>query len=93
MKPPVTPKPMPAYTPEIPLDRTNKLFGILCITLTGCQSCDKLCPQNLWPAHSQKTTGWLPKIGSLTRELAQTTSNCTPCVLHLGEQIHWNEFV
>ncbi|KAJ9054016.1 hypothetical protein DSO57_1018892 [Entomophthora muscae] len=35
MEPPVTPKPMPASSAKLPLDHTNKLFGILYITLTG----------------------------------------------------------
>ncbi|KAJ9048530.1 hypothetical protein DSO57_1034257 [Entomophthora muscae] len=35
MKPPVTPKPMPASASKLPLDHTNKLFGIVYITLTG----------------------------------------------------------
>ncbi|KAJ9083821.1 hypothetical protein DSO57_1030895 [Entomophthora muscae] len=35
MEPPVTPKPMPASAAELPLDHTNKLFGIIYITLTG----------------------------------------------------------
>ncbi|KAJ9087942.1 hypothetical protein DSO57_1028055 [Entomophthora muscae] len=35
MEPPVTPKPMPASATELPLDHTNKLFGIVYITLTG----------------------------------------------------------
>ncbi|KAJ9068348.1 hypothetical protein DSO57_1029609 [Entomophthora muscae] len=35
MKPPVTPKPMPASTAKLPLDHTNKLFGIAYINLTG----------------------------------------------------------
>ncbi|KAJ9060584.1 hypothetical protein DSO57_1029262 [Entomophthora muscae] len=35
MKPPVTPKPMPAFSPDLPTDHTGKLFGIVYITLTG----------------------------------------------------------
>ncbi|KAJ9088338.1 hypothetical protein DSO57_1024159 [Entomophthora muscae] len=35
MESPVTPKPMPASAAELPLDHTNKLFGIVYITLTG----------------------------------------------------------
>ncbi|KAJ9081232.1 hypothetical protein DSO57_1016914 [Entomophthora muscae] len=34
MEPPVTPKPMPASAAKLPLDHTNKLFGIVYITLT-----------------------------------------------------------
>ncbi|KAJ9061994.1 hypothetical protein DSO57_1015236 [Entomophthora muscae] len=35
MEPPVTPKPMPATATKLLLDHTNKLFGIVYITLTG----------------------------------------------------------
>ncbi|KAJ9089893.1 hypothetical protein DSO57_1008294 [Entomophthora muscae] len=35
MEPPVTPKPMPASANKLPLGHTNKLFGIVYITLTG----------------------------------------------------------
>ncbi|KAJ9081863.1 hypothetical protein DSO57_1010533 [Entomophthora muscae] len=35
MEPPVTPKPIPASSAELPLDHTNKLFGIVYITLKG----------------------------------------------------------
>ncbi|KAJ9061634.1 hypothetical protein DSO57_1039820 [Entomophthora muscae] len=35
MEPPVTPKPMPASAAKLPLDHTNKLFGIVYISLTG----------------------------------------------------------
>ncbi|KAJ9073610.1 hypothetical protein DSO57_1014387 [Entomophthora muscae] len=35
MKPPVTPKSMPASSPNPPTDYTGKLFGIVSITLTG----------------------------------------------------------
>ncbi|KAJ9071529.1 hypothetical protein DSO57_1036063 [Entomophthora muscae] len=35
MKLPVTPKPIPASTTKLLLDHTNKLFGIVYITLTG----------------------------------------------------------
>ncbi|KAJ9067510.1 hypothetical protein DSO57_1038420 [Entomophthora muscae] len=35
MEPPVTPKPMPASSPDLPTDHTGKLFGIVYITLTG----------------------------------------------------------
>ncbi|KAJ9061680.1 hypothetical protein DSO57_1018240 [Entomophthora muscae] len=35
MKPPVTPKPMPASSPNLPTDHTGKRFGIVYITLTG----------------------------------------------------------
>ncbi|KAJ9088872.1 hypothetical protein DSO57_1018707 [Entomophthora muscae] len=35
MEPPVTPKPMPASSPNLPTEYTSKLFGIVYITLTG----------------------------------------------------------
>ncbi|KAJ9071924.1 hypothetical protein DSO57_1032485 [Entomophthora muscae] len=35
IEPPVTPKPMPASAAKLPLDHTNKLFGIVYVTLTG----------------------------------------------------------
>ncbi|KAJ9064981.1 hypothetical protein DSO57_1024818 [Entomophthora muscae] len=35
MEPTITPKPKPASAAELPLDHTNKLFGIIFITLTG----------------------------------------------------------
>ncbi|KAJ9086813.1 hypothetical protein DSO57_1000435 [Entomophthora muscae] len=34
MELPVTPKPMPASSPNLPTDHTGKLFGIVYITLT-----------------------------------------------------------
>ncbi|KAJ9081661.1 hypothetical protein DSO57_1012329 [Entomophthora muscae] len=35
MEPPMTPKPMPASSPDLPTDHTGRLFGIVYITLTG----------------------------------------------------------
>ncbi|KAJ9072469.1 hypothetical protein DSO57_1027197 [Entomophthora muscae] len=35
MEPPVTPKLMPASSPDLPTNHTGKLFGIVYITLTG----------------------------------------------------------
>ncbi|KAJ9083726.1 hypothetical protein DSO57_1031817 [Entomophthora muscae] len=35
MEPPVTPKPMPASSPNLPTNHSSKLFGIVYITLTG----------------------------------------------------------
>ncbi|KAJ9078945.1 hypothetical protein DSO57_1001693 [Entomophthora muscae] len=35
MEPPVTPKPMPASSPDLPINHTSKLFGIVYIILTG----------------------------------------------------------
>ncbi|KAJ9051815.1 hypothetical protein DSO57_1001063 [Entomophthora muscae] len=48
MKPLVTPKPMPASATKLPLDYTNKLFGIEYITLMGV--IDTIVPAaSLWP--------------------------------------------
>ncbi|KAJ9065376.1 hypothetical protein DSO57_1020229 [Entomophthora muscae] len=47
MEPPVTPKSMPTSAAELPLDHTNKLFGIVYITLTGV--IDTIVPDaSLW---------------------------------------------
>ncbi|KAJ9070533.1 hypothetical protein DSO57_1006873 [Entomophthora muscae] len=47
MKPPVTPKPMPASAAELPLNHTDKLFGIVYIILTGL--IDTIVPNSsLW---------------------------------------------
>ncbi|KAJ9085217.1 hypothetical protein DSO57_1016197 [Entomophthora muscae] len=35
MEPPVTPKPMPASSTNLPTNHTGKLFGLVYITLTG----------------------------------------------------------
>ncbi|KAJ9088529.1 hypothetical protein DSO57_1022254 [Entomophthora muscae] len=35
MEPPMTPKPIPASSPDLPTDHTGKLFGIVYITLKG----------------------------------------------------------
>ncbi|KAJ9058921.1 hypothetical protein DSO57_1007325 [Entomophthora muscae] len=35
MELPVTPKPMPASSPDLPTNHSGKLFGIVYITLTG----------------------------------------------------------
>ncbi|KAJ9071243.1 hypothetical protein DSO57_1038943 [Entomophthora muscae] len=35
MEPPVTPKPMPASSPDLPTNHISKLFSIVYITLTG----------------------------------------------------------
>ncbi|KAJ9088289.1 hypothetical protein DSO57_1024545 [Entomophthora muscae] len=35
MELPVTPKPMPASSPDLPFNHSGKLFGIVYITLTG----------------------------------------------------------
>ncbi|KAJ9052554.1 hypothetical protein DSO57_1033046 [Entomophthora muscae] len=47
MEPPVTPKPMPASAAKLPLDHTNKLFGIS----ATCQLPDasKLASQGWFP--------------------------------------------
>ncbi|KAJ9080535.1 hypothetical protein DSO57_1023922 [Entomophthora muscae] len=70
MEPPVTPKPMPASSPDLPTNHSGKLFGIVYITLTG------LAPLLWWalPAKNlaQVTPGnngsaaqdWIPEMGS-----------------------------
>ncbi|KAJ9088144.1 hypothetical protein DSO57_1026078 [Entomophthora muscae] len=74
--------PKPTYLSIFALspDNTNKLFGIVYITLSGVidivisatgpwsrrQSYDELCLCNLRPTISPILMGWLPKDGSLT---------------------------
>ncbi|KAJ9053722.1 hypothetical protein DSO57_1021513 [Entomophthora muscae] len=83
MELPLTPKMMPLFASELPLDNFNKLFGIFNITLSGV--IETIIPASgLWswvgtsmlynqfyvglflPGQSHKTTGRLPKAGSLT---------------------------
>ncbi|KAJ9078916.1 hypothetical protein DSO57_1001667 [Entomophthora muscae] len=85
MELPVTPKPMPASLPDLPTDHTGKLFGIVYITLTGVIDniipatdlwswllpCDEPCPLKHRPKLPLKTTGRLPKTGSLTSKALQ----------------------
>ncbi|KAJ9075933.1 hypothetical protein DSO57_1030921 [Entomophthora muscae] len=62
MEPPVNPKPMPASAAKLPLDHTNKLFGIVYITLTGV--IDTIVPATgLWL--------WVGKSMSYLIKLAQ----------------------
>ncbi|KAJ9071937.1 hypothetical protein DSO57_1032283 [Entomophthora muscae] len=61
MEPPVTPKLMPASSPDLPTNHTSKLFGIVYITLTGVV--DTIVPAaNLW--------SWLGKSASYLLKLA-----------------------
>ncbi|KAJ9050697.1 hypothetical protein DSO57_1012236 [Entomophthora muscae] len=61
MESPVTPKPMPASAAKLPLDHTNKLFGIVYITLT--ELIDTIIPAaGLWL--------WLGKSMSYLTKLA-----------------------
>ncbi|KAJ9066278.1 hypothetical protein DSO57_1011151 [Entomophthora muscae] len=61
MELPVTPKPMPAFSPDLPTDYTGKLFGIVYITLTGV--IDTITPvAGLW--------FWVGKFASYLFKLA-----------------------
>ncbi|KAJ9075819.1 hypothetical protein DSO57_1032055 [Entomophthora muscae] len=61
MEPPVTPKPMPASSPNLPTNHTSKLFGIVYITLTGMV--DTIIPAaGLW--------SWVGKYASYLLKLA-----------------------
>ncbi|KAJ9081755.1 hypothetical protein DSO57_1011349 [Entomophthora muscae] len=61
MKPPVTPKPMPASSSDLPTNHTSKLFGIVYITLTGVV--DTIVPATgLW--------SWVGKSASYLLKLA-----------------------
>ncbi|KAJ9072228.1 hypothetical protein DSO57_1029747 [Entomophthora muscae] len=91
MEPPVTLKLMPASTPNLHQDYTNELFVIAYITLTEVidtiilatspwswpQSCGRPCLQDPQPVCSQKTTGQLPKVVSLT-QIATTENQIIP---------------
>ncbi|KAJ9077831.1 hypothetical protein DSO57_1012869 [Entomophthora muscae] len=77
MKPPVTPKPMPASSPDLPTDHTSKLFGIVYITLTGVV--DTIVPAaGLW-SWVGKSASYLLKLAPLlcwalpAKTLAQVT--------------------
>ncbi|KAJ9057371.1 hypothetical protein DSO57_1023362 [Entomophthora muscae] len=61
MEPLVTPKPMPSSAAELPLDHTNKLFGIVYITLTGVI-------ETIAPATSPRS--WVSKSMSYLIKLA-----------------------
>ncbi|KAJ9062054.1 hypothetical protein DSO57_1014903 [Entomophthora muscae] len=63
MEPPVTPKPIPSSAAKLPLDHTNKLFGIVYITLTGV--IDTIVPTAspwLWVG---KSMSYLIKLASI----------------------------
>ncbi|KAJ9079511.1 hypothetical protein DSO57_1034700 [Entomophthora muscae] len=69
MEPPVIPKPMPVFAAELPLDYTNKLFGIVYITLTEHQSSGGLLSSSLQTASSQTLESQLLGVSSLTQWL------------------------
>ncbi|KAJ9077291.1 hypothetical protein DSO57_1018098 [Entomophthora muscae] len=63
MEPPVTPKPMPASSPDLPTNHTSKLFGIVYITLTGV--IDTIIPAaSLW-SWMRKSVSYLFKLAPL----------------------------
>ncbi|KAJ9083106.1 hypothetical protein DSO57_1037999, partial [Entomophthora muscae] len=63
MKPPVTPKPMPASSPDLPTNHISKLFGIVYITLTGVVDTIVLA-SGLW-SWVEKSTSYLLKLAPL----------------------------
>ncbi|KAJ9082311.1 hypothetical protein DSO57_1005761 [Entomophthora muscae] len=93
MEPPVTPKPMPASSPDLPTNHTSKLFGIVYITLTGMVdiivpaagpwswllSCGGPFLQKPQPKLPPETVGQPPETGSLTvsQHLLIASSNCS----------------
>ncbi|KAJ9078055.1 hypothetical protein DSO57_1010870 [Entomophthora muscae] len=77
MKLPVTPKPMPAFSPDLPTDHTSKLFGIVYIILTGVV--DTIIPAAGPWSWVGKSASYLLKLAPLlwwalpTKTLAQVT--------------------
>ncbi|KAJ9090488.1 hypothetical protein DSO57_1001946 [Entomophthora muscae] len=77
MEPPVTPKPMPASSPDLPTDHTNKIFGIVYITLTGVV--DTIVPAASPWSWVGKSASYLLKLAPLlwwplpAKTLAQVT--------------------
>ncbi|KAJ9057580.1 hypothetical protein DSO57_1021269 [Entomophthora muscae] len=78
MEPPVTPKPMPASSPDLPTNHISKLFGIVYITLTGVVDTIVLAAgQWSWLG---KSASYLLKLAPLlwwalpAKNLAQVTS-------------------
>ncbi|KAJ9075481.1 hypothetical protein DSO57_1035722 [Entomophthora muscae] len=63
MKPPVTPKPMPASSPGLSTNHTSKLFGIVYITFTGVVGTIVLAA-GLW-SWVQKSASYLLKLAPL----------------------------
>ncbi|KAJ9081787.1 hypothetical protein DSO57_1011136 [Entomophthora muscae] len=60
MEPPMTPKPMPASSPDLPTNHSGKLFWIVYITLTGV--IDTIIPAaSLW-SWVGKSTSYLFKL-------------------------------
>ncbi|KAJ9054677.1 hypothetical protein DSO57_1011679 [Entomophthora muscae] len=81
MELPVTPKPMPASSPDLPADHTGKLFGIVYIILTG--AIDTILPAASPWSWVEKLASYLLKLAPLlwwalpARNLAQVTpENC-----------------
>ncbi|KAJ9084431.1 hypothetical protein DSO57_1024531 [Entomophthora muscae] len=77
MELPVTPKPMPASSPDLPTNHSGKLFGIVYITLTGV--IDTIIPAGgLW-SWVGKSASYLLKLAPLlwwalpAKNLAQVT--------------------
>ncbi|KAJ9061440.1 hypothetical protein DSO57_1020790 [Entomophthora muscae] len=63
MEPPVTLKPMPASSPNLPPNYTGKLFGIVYITFTGV--IDTIIPAaGLW-SWVEKSVSYLSKLAPL----------------------------
>ncbi|KAJ9070410.1 hypothetical protein DSO57_1008451 [Entomophthora muscae] len=63
MEPPVTPKPMPASSPNLPTDHSSKLFGIVYITLTGVL--DTIVPAAVPWSWVGKSASYLLKLAPL----------------------------
>ncbi|KAJ9048005.1 hypothetical protein DSO57_1039397 [Entomophthora muscae] len=77
MEPPMTPKPIPASSPNLPTNHPGKLFGIVYITLTGV--IDTIIPAaGLW-SWVGKSASYLLKLAPLLwwalppKNLAQVT--------------------
>ncbi|KAJ9050501.1 hypothetical protein DSO57_1013954 [Entomophthora muscae] len=65
MEPPVTPKPMPPFAAELPLDHINKLFGIVYITLMGL--IDTIVPTAGPQSWVEKSMSYLIKLAPILR--------------------------
>ncbi|KAJ9081396.1 hypothetical protein DSO57_1015103 [Entomophthora muscae] len=63
MEPPVTPKPMPAISPNLPTNHSGKLFGIAYITLTGV--IDTIIPASGSWSWVGKSASYLLKLAPL----------------------------
>ncbi|KAJ9059183.1 hypothetical protein DSO57_1005105 [Entomophthora muscae] len=77
MELPVTPKPMPASSPNLPTNHSGKLFGIVYITLTG--AIDTIIPAAVPWSWVGKSASYLLKLAPLfwwtlpAKNLAQVT--------------------